>query len=68
MKNIEAVILAAGRGTRMKSFVPKVLQKLHGRPMLSFVITALTESGIKKKLLVVSNRDRAVKNKFKDHS
>ncbi len=40
MKNIACIILAAGRGTRMKSEVPKVLQKVHSRPLLSFILEA----------------------------
>ncbi len=35
-----AVVLAAGLGTRMKSFVPKVLHPLCGRPMLAYVLDA----------------------------
>ncbi len=38
MKNkLAVVILAAGKGTRMRSSTPKVLHELCGRPMLSFV-------------------------------
>ena len=35
---LSIVILAAGQGKRMKSDLPKVLQPLAGRPMLSHVI------------------------------
>ncbi|HMN22766.1 MAG TPA: bifunctional UDP-N-acetylglucosamine diphosphorylase/glucosamine-1-phosphate N-acetyltransferase GlmU [Ottowia sp.] len=38
MNPIDLVILAAGKGTRMKSRVPKVLQKLAGRPLLQHVL------------------------------
>jgi bifunctional UDP-N-acetylglucosamine pyrophosphorylase/glucosamine-1-phosphate N-acetyltransferase len=38
--NIAAVILAAGKGTRMKSALPKVLHKVAGRPMLGHVMEA----------------------------
>jgi bifunctional UDP-N-acetylglucosamine pyrophosphorylase/glucosamine-1-phosphate N-acetyltransferase len=37
---LHVVILAAGEGKRMKSAVPKVLQKIAGRPMLAHVIDA----------------------------
>ena len=36
--SLSIVIIAAGKGTRMKSARPKVLHKLAGRPMLSHVI------------------------------
>ena len=37
--SLSIVIMAAGKGTRMKSAHPKVLHKLAGRPMLSHVIS-----------------------------
>ncbi|HEX3452845.1 MAG TPA: bifunctional UDP-N-acetylglucosamine diphosphorylase/glucosamine-1-phosphate N-acetyltransferase GlmU [Solirubrobacteraceae bacterium] len=40
-----AVVLAAGKGTRMKSARPKVLHELCGRPMLWWVLEALRASG-----------------------
>ena len=36
--NISVVILAAGKGTRMRSKLPKVLQPLASRPLLEHVI------------------------------
>ena len=38
--NLEVIILAAGRGTRMKSSLPKVLHKVAGRPLLEHVVLA----------------------------
>ncbi|MCS5587954.1 MAG: bifunctional UDP-N-acetylglucosamine diphosphorylase/glucosamine-1-phosphate N-acetyltransferase GlmU [Porticoccaceae bacterium] len=40
MQNTDIVILAAGKGTRMQSTLPKVLHKLAGQPLLNHVITA----------------------------
>ena len=48
-KPLHVVILAAGEGKRMKSSLPKVLQKVAGRPMLAHVIAtarALAPAGI----------------------
>jgi bifunctional UDP-N-acetylglucosamine pyrophosphorylase/glucosamine-1-phosphate N-acetyltransferase len=43
MTNVDVVVLAAGKGTRMRSKQPKVLHRLAGRPMLSHVLeTAAT--------------------------
>jgi bifunctional UDP-N-acetylglucosamine pyrophosphorylase / glucosamine-1-phosphate N-acetyltransferase len=36
--SVHVVVLAAGKGTRMKSSLPKVLHKVNGRPMLSHVL------------------------------
>jgi len=38
--NLEIVILAAGRGTRMNSNIPKVLHQLGGEPLLGHVLNA----------------------------
>ena len=39
--NIEAIILAAGKGTRMKSDLPKVMHNVAGKPMIAWIIEAL---------------------------
>jgi len=40
-----AVIMAAGRGTRMRSALTKVLHPVCGRPMVHWVIAAAREAG-----------------------
>jgi bifunctional UDP-N-acetylglucosamine pyrophosphorylase / glucosamine-1-phosphate N-acetyltransferase len=40
MRDLHIVILAAGKGTRMKSDVPKVLHSISGRPLLGYVLAA----------------------------
>ena len=51
---IRAILLAAGKGTRMKSAHPKVLHELCGRAMLWYVLQALRRAGIGE-ILVVTN-------------
>ena len=41
--DLHVVVLAAGEGKRMKSAMPKVLQKIAGKPMLSHVLAAARE-------------------------
>jgi bifunctional UDP-N-acetylglucosamine pyrophosphorylase/glucosamine-1-phosphate N-acetyltransferase len=41
MQNLAVIILAAGKGTRMKSAMPKVLHGFAGRPMLGHLLTAV---------------------------
>ena len=42
---LHVIVLAAGEGKRMRSALPKVLQKIAGRPMLAHVIDAARELG-----------------------
>ena len=51
-----AVVLAAGRGTRMKSDLPKVLFPVLGRPMIHWVLDALESAGVKQSIVVVGYR------------
>lgn len=53
-----AIVLAAGKGTRMKSARPKVLHELCGRPMLSYVLRALADAGVDD-VTVVAGADSA---------
>lgn len=51
--NCDAVVLAAGHGTRMNSSLPKVLHPLLGRPMLQWVIDACEQATARKVTVVV---------------
>ena len=53
MQETVAVILAAGKGTRMKSALPKVLHAVGGKSMLRHVMTAAEQAGAKRMLVVV---------------
>jgi len=56
-----AIVLAAGKGTRMKSDLPKVLVEINGRPMIEYVLDALTEGGIERTIVVVGYRAQMVR-------
>ena len=46
--SLSAIILAAGKSTRMKSKKPKVLHEVCGRPMLEYVLRACYETGVER--------------------
>lgn len=45
-QKLSAVILAAGKGTRMYSDLPKVLHKIAGKPMVKHVIDTVKKLGV----------------------
>ncbi len=53
------VVLAAGRGTRMRSRVPKVLHEIAGRPLAGWPVAAALEAGAAQ-VVVVQGPDRAL--------
>ena len=61
MNNLEIVILAAGKGTRMNSIIPKVLHPLGGKPIIEHVLDA-ARSLKPKKIHLVLNKE--IKNEF----
>jgi bifunctional UDP-N-acetylglucosamine pyrophosphorylase/glucosamine-1-phosphate N-acetyltransferase len=63
------VILAAGKGTRMRSDLPKVLQPVGGKPMLGHVLDVAESLGADNKVfIVVGHRAELVKEKFAGRS
>ncbi|MBI2391758.1 MAG: bifunctional UDP-N-acetylglucosamine diphosphorylase/glucosamine-1-phosphate N-acetyltransferase GlmU [Deltaproteobacteria bacterium] len=59
MSSVTAVVLAAGKGTRMKSALPKVMHTLAGRPMIHWVVRAVLEAGAERVVVVVGHgRDK----------
>ncbi len=65
MKKTIAIILAAGRGTRMKSDMPKVLHGILGKPMISYVIDAVSRAAVKDIVVVTGFGSDKVKDFFK---
>jgi bifunctional UDP-N-acetylglucosamine pyrophosphorylase / glucosamine-1-phosphate N-acetyltransferase len=53
-KPIAAIVLAAGKGTRMKTALPKVLHRLAGRPMIDYVLDHLKPLKCQPVVVVVS--------------
>lgn len=63
-----AVILAAGKSTRMVTDLPKVLHEVCGRPMMAYVVDACREAGIDRIVAVVGYRKDDVIEAFRDVS
>ena len=55
MSPIDIVIMAAGKGTRMKSRTPKVLQKLAGRPLLGHVLALAQQLHARRAIVVTGH-------------
>lgn len=66
MSNLAAVILAAGKGTRMKSVLPKVLHEVGGKPMVQHVLDAAKEAGAEKNVVVIGFGAESVAESLKD--
>ncbi|MCC7491221.1 MAG: NTP transferase domain-containing protein [Fimbriimonadaceae bacterium] len=56
-----AVILAAGKGTRMNSELPKVLHRAAGRPLVEWVVQACRGAGIDDVVLIVGYQEHLVR-------
>ncbi|MDR3087292.1 MAG: bifunctional UDP-N-acetylglucosamine diphosphorylase/glucosamine-1-phosphate N-acetyltransferase GlmU [Azoarcus sp.] len=61
---MEVVILAAGQGKRMRSVLPKVLQPLAGRPLLTHVLTSARALGAQRICVVYGHGGEAVRTRL----
>ncbi len=64
---IAAIILAAGKGTRMKSDLHKVLHPIAGRPMLLHLIDSLDRAGTRRRVVVVGASGEQVERAVAAH-
>jgi bifunctional UDP-N-acetylglucosamine pyrophosphorylase/glucosamine-1-phosphate N-acetyltransferase len=58
------VILAAGKGTRMKSDLPKVLHKVLGETMVSRVVACAEETGSSQTVVVIGHKKELVEQEL----
>ncbi|HEY3283231.1 MAG TPA: bifunctional UDP-N-acetylglucosamine diphosphorylase/glucosamine-1-phosphate N-acetyltransferase GlmU [Armatimonadota bacterium] len=63
-----AVVLAAGKSTRMKSKTPKGLHPLCGKRLLDYVLDACQDSGAQSTVVVVGHQAEAVKEALGDRA
>ena len=65
---LSAIVLAAGKGTRMKSLLPKVLQPLAGRPLLAHSLASVAALKPAKTVVVVGHGAAQVEAAFADRT
>ena len=61
-----AIVMAAGKGTRMQSDLPKVLVQVCGRPMIEYVYDALLAAGVDRQIMVVGHQADLVRQQLSD--
>jgi len=61
-KKITSIVLAAGKGTRMNSSLPKPLHSVAGKPMLSHIIENINAANINDIIVVINNESDDLKN------
>jgi len=68
MNEIAAVVLAAGKGKRMESDLPKVLHQMLGRPMVEYVLDTLMSLNINRIYVVIGHQAELVKKALSSYS
>lgn len=63
---IKAIVLAGGKGTRMKSELPKVLHKVYDRCIIDYVCNACTDADINDIYMIVGHKHELVEEHLKD--
>lgn len=63
-KNINAIILAAGKGTRMKSETPKVLHEIFGKTILGYVLDSVDKTNLVDKSFVIVGHQAEIVEKY----
>jgi UDP-N-acetylglucosamine diphosphorylase / glucose-1-phosphate thymidylyltransferase / UDP-N-acetylgalactosamine diphosphorylase / glucosamine-1-phosphate N-acetyltransferase / galactosamine-1-phosphate N-acetyltransferase len=68
---MKAVILAAGKGTRMRELtasIPKPMLKVHGKPILEHIVTGIIEAGICDFCIITGFQAETIEDYFGDGS
>lgn len=65
--SLKAVVLAAGKGTRMKSDIPKVIHEVNGKPMLVRILDVLDFLEVEESILVLGYKKDEILSKLSDN-
>ncbi|WP_088226305.1 bifunctional UDP-N-acetylglucosamine diphosphorylase/glucosamine-1-phosphate N-acetyltransferase GlmU [Desulfosporosinus sp. FKB] len=68
MPDLVAVIMAAGKGTRMRSKLPKVMHSLAGKPLIEHVLDVANQVGIERPFVIVGHGREAVAAKVQERA
>lgn len=66
MKNIQALILAGGKGVRLNAEKPKVLYQVKNKPMILYCLESLKKAGFEKPVVVIGFKGEEVKKVLKN--
>ncbi len=66
MRDTAVIIMAAGKGKRMKSNLPKVLHNLAGKPILNYVLDTVDQLEAKRKILIVGYKSDQIRELIGD--
>ena len=61
-----AIVLAAGKGTRMKSSLNKVMHPVSNKPMIGHIVSSLRKAGVENIVVVVGHGAESVKEYLGD--
>jgi len=64
VRALACVVLAAGRGTRMNSVLPKPLHEVCGRPMIDHVLASAADLAVERRVVVIGVEGEAVAERF----
>lgn len=61
---LKAIIMAAGKGTRMKSEASKVMHLAHGKPIISRIVAALNQLEVEENILILGHKKEQILEYF----
>ncbi len=64
---VTAVVLAAGKGTRMKSDKAKVLHEVFFKPMVHHVLDSINQIAVQQSIVIVGHQQERVEHSLKDY-